>query len=82
MHGADKSVEIWRIRSDSEVQKVLARKRKRRREKQKDAQGDEDMTNVDEEAGDVSKADISDVFARYTIIRTGGKVRSEPYLKG
>lgn len=33
VHGSEKSVELWRIRSEEEVKKSLARKRKRRREK-------------------------------------------------
>jgi U3 small nucleolar RNA-associated protein 12 len=33
VHGSEKAVELWRIRSEGEVQKSLARKRKRRREK-------------------------------------------------
>ncbi|KAM0514800.1 hypothetical protein ACHAPE_006475 [Trichoderma viride] len=77
VHGSDKSVDVWRIRSESEVRKGLARKRRRRREKQKDAKPqDEDMENGDENLDDVSKADISDVFVQYVILRTGGKVRS------
>ncbi|KAM0256784.1 hypothetical protein ACHAQJ_004736 [Trichoderma viride] len=77
VHGSDKSVDVWRIRSESEVRKGLARKRRRRREKQKDAkQQDEDVENGDEALDDVSKADISDVFVQYVILRTGGKVRS------
>lgn len=76
VHGSDKSVEVWRIRSQSEVQKAVARRRRRRREKQKDAQGDELMTQGEEGQEDISKADISDFFARYVVVRTGGKVRS------
>ncbi|KAM6479750.1 WD40 repeat-like protein [Trichoderma sp. SZMC 28011] len=77
VHGSDKSVDIWRIRSESEVKKGLARKRRRRREKQKDAKNDDaDMENGDDAQEDVSKADISDVFVQFVIIRTGGKVRS------
>ena len=33
-HGPEKAVEIWRIRSEAELQKHMARKRKRRREKE------------------------------------------------
>ncbi|KAK5990492.1 U3 small nucleolar RNA-associated protein 12 [Cladobotryum mycophilum] len=77
VHGADKSVDIWRIRSESEVKKGLARKRRRRREKQKDGkQVDEEMAEGDEIPDDVSKADISDVFVQYVIVRTSGKVKS------
>ncbi|KAL7953943.1 WD40 repeat-like protein [Trichoderma compactum] len=77
VHGSDKSVDVWRIRSESEVKKGLARKRRRRREKQKDAKNDDvDMENGDDAQEDVSKADISDVFVQFVILRTGGKVRS------
>lgn len=77
VHGTDKSVDVWRIRSESEVRKGLARKRRRRREKQKDAKPqDEELENGDDTVDDVSKADISDVFVQYVILRIGGKVRS------
>lgn len=76
VHGSEKAVEVWRMRSEAEIKKSLARKRRRRREKQKDSKEDEDMANGDEQAEDVSKADISDVFVSYVIVRTGGKVRS------
>ncbi|RSL72717.1 hypothetical protein CEP54_000740 [Fusarium duplospermum] len=55
---------------------ALARKRRRRREKAKDGKATEEEANAGEEAVDVSKADISDVFVQYVIVRTGGKVRS------
>ncbi|KAH7328863.1 hypothetical protein B0I35DRAFT_404160 [Stachybotrys elegans] len=77
VHGADKSVDIWRIRSDSEIKKTLARKRRRQREKQKDKKQTEDEAMDGEgKDEDVSQAEIGDVFVRYVIIRTGGKVRS------
>lgn len=77
VHGSEKSVDIWRIRSEAEVRKGLARKRRRRREKQKDSKAQLDETEVAEDADeDVSKADIGDVFVQYVIIRTGGKARS------
>ena len=44
-HGSDKSVELWRIRTELEVQKVLARKRKRRREKALAAVGLDEKAN-------------------------------------
>ena len=81
-HGSEKAVELWRIRSESEVQKTLARKRKRRREKLAAAAATQDPTTttviakVDEKAEDISIADISDVIVSYVVVRTGGKVRS------
>ena len=80
-HGSEKAIELWRIRSETEVQRTLARKRKRRREKAA-AQGKEDniaddvALKDDEKIEDISSADISEVLVPYVIIRTGGKVRS------
>ena len=77
VHGAEKATEIWRMRSEAEIKKGLARKRRRRREKQKDGkQDDEPMADGDDNTDDVSKADISDIFVLYVTVRTGGKVRS------
>ncbi|GAB7347335.1 hypothetical protein MBLNU459_g4277t1 [Dothideomycetes sp. NU459] len=72
VHGSEKAVEIWRIRSDEEVQKSLARKRRRRREKAA-AAGATVEDDKDEETG---PADVSEVFVSHVIVRTGGKVRS------
>lgn len=76
VHGVEKNVEIWRIRTESEVKKSLARKKKRRKEKlAKDKKG-ADVDMEDEGADDINKAEISDVFAQHVIVRTTGKVRS------
>ncbi|KIW03981.1 uncharacterized protein PV09_04812 [Verruconis gallopava] len=72
VHGAEKAVEIWRIRPDAEVQKSLARKRRRKREKA--------ATTGDEDVDDNVTATISDVFVPYTIVRTGGKVASVDWI--
>ncbi|KAK0656153.1 WD40-repeat-containing domain protein [Cercophora newfieldiana] len=80
VHGVEKNVEIWRIRSELEIKKALARKRKRRREKlvaTKQKKGAEDAElEEDEKADDVANADVSDVFVQHVIVRTTGKVRS------
>jgi U3 small nucleolar RNA-associated protein 12 len=81
VHGLEKAVEIWRIRSEAEVRKGLARKRKRRREKmagKKDVDAGDDEEGGGEEDGgeDMAQADVSDVFVRYVILRTTGKARS------
>lgn len=89
VHGSEKAVEVWRIRSEDEVRKSLARKRKRRREKLVAIAGasaykgtvDED-NEVGEEAEDLSSADISDVFVPYVIVRTGGRVASTDWITG
>ncbi|RKU43784.1 hypothetical protein DL546_004820 [Coniochaeta pulveracea] len=83
VHGIEKSVEIWRIRTEAEVKKSLARKRRRRREAEKKKGKPEAQENdVAEAEEDVSQADISDVFAQHVIIRTTGKVRSVDWAKG
>jgi U3 small nucleolar RNA-associated protein 12 len=89
VHGSEKAVEVWRIRSENEVRKTLARKRKRRREKlaavsgvtaQKDTIDEND--EVGEKAEDLSSADISDVFVPYVIVRTSGRVASTDWIIG
>lgn len=77
VHGADKAVEVWRLRSETEVKKGLARKRRRQREKQKDSKKEEDVTaNGDDKVDDISQADITDIFVLYVTVRTGGRVRA------
>lgn len=65
---ADRSIEIFRIRTDEEVKKSVARKVKRRREKGLDV----------EEGGEyaISENDVTEKFISYTVIRTPAKVRS------
>ncbi|KAF2187790.1 F-box/WD repeat-containing protein pof1 [Zopfia rhizophila CBS 207.26] len=82
VHGSEKAVEIWRIRSEGEIQKSLARKRKRRREKTKnEANGD-----IHDQAGDadakvnIADAEIGEVIVPYVTVRTAGKVRSTSWM--
>ncbi|OCT51307.1 putative WD repeat-containing protein [Cladophialophora carrionii] len=84
VHGAEKAVELLRIRSETEVRKSLARKRKRRKEKEGPADTDSgvDVADDTEEAADISKATGADVFVPYVIVRTGGKVRSIDWAGG
>lgn len=65
VHGADKNVEIWRMRGQDEVQKALKRKRKRKEQKgeQPDAEG-------------IAAAGVNDIFVPHVVVRSGGKVRS------
>ena len=75
-HGGEKVVEIWRIRSEAEVQKKLARKRKRRSEKVKgtnDVDNDDDSKAIHE---DIASAGIDDLLVSHVDVRTGGKLRS------
>ncbi|OCK93646.1 WD40 repeat-like protein [Cenococcum geophilum 1.58] len=89
VHGSEKAIEIWRIRSEGEIQKTLTRKRKRRREKAvtatriKDVNAEIQTDDVDEKKG-LGDAEVSDVFVPYVTVRTGGKVRAMmwAYIKG
>ncbi|KAI1496565.1 WD domain-containing protein [Biscogniauxia marginata] len=81
VHGPEKSVEIWRIRTEAEIKKSLARKKKRRREKlaqKKGSQVNEDvhLDGEDDQDENISSADVTDAFAQHLIIRAGGKIKS------
>ncbi|KAJ0421924.1 hypothetical protein BJY00DRAFT_101442 [Aspergillus carlsbadensis] len=83
LHGSEKAVEIWRIRSEIEVQKSLARKRKRRKEKESQrATENGELEKAEEEAEeDGSAAPVTEVFVSHIIVRTGGKVRSCDWIR-
>lgn len=83
VHGSEKAIEIWRIRSSNEIQKSLARKRKRRREKLADGDDNTIMDDEDESKPvDISTALITEVFTPYVILRTSGKIRSMDWAGG
>ncbi|RYO93465.1 hypothetical protein DL766_004782 [Monosporascus sp. MC13-8B] len=82
VHGSEKAVEIWRIRSEAEIKKSLARKKRRRKEKlarkkggQANGEGDANEEEEDQDEG-ISRADVTDAFAQHLIVRTSGKTRS------
>jgi U3 small nucleolar RNA-associated protein 12 len=81
VHGSEKAVEVWRIRSEGEVQKSMARKRKRRREKTAagvtNGHADVDMDGADDET---TTPPITEVFVPYVIVRTAGKVHSVAWI--
>ncbi|PYI28210.1 WD domain protein [Aspergillus indologenus CBS 114.80] len=85
IHGSEKAVEIWRIRSQVEVQKSLARKRKRRKEKDAQRAADKEgaVAETDNKTPDedAASAPVSEVFVPHTIVRTGGKVRSFDWIR-
>ena len=78
VHGSERAVELWRIRSESEVQKSMARKRKRRKEKLVTAgkQGDLKVGDGEKNIEALSSAHVTDVVVPLVIIRTTGKLRS------
>ncbi|KAF1840582.1 WD40 repeat-like protein [Cucurbitaria berberidis CBS 394.84] len=82
VHGAEKAVEIWRIRSEEEVRKSLIRKRKRKREKAKQETKSEAQDDAEaEEQTNIADAEISEVIVPYVTVRTAGKVRSVAWMR-
>ncbi len=81
VHGAEKAVEIWRIKTPEEVRKSLVRKRKRKREKAKtETNGDmQDEADADDKVN-AADAEIGEVFVPYVTVRTAGKVRSVAWM--
>ncbi|KAF3221062.1 hypothetical protein TWF191_007269 [Orbilia oligospora] len=77
-HGSDKSVEIFKVRNEKEIQKVISRKKKRKRVKGKDDAA-EDVEMEDDK--DI-KIDVADVFVQHTLVRTPGKARSVHWASG
>lgn len=86
VHGSDKAIELWTIRTLGEVRRSLARKRRRRREKA--MAGDPKVVNwekhadEDKEGEDPETMDISKVIVPYVIVRTGGRMRSMDWAGG
>ncbi len=82
IHGAEKAIEIWRIRSEEEIRKSLTRKRKRKREKAKTELNEEEQKDAEgEEKINIAEAEISEVIVPYVTLRTVGKVRSVAWMQ-
>lgn len=74
----DRSVEIFRIRTEEEVRKKQARRKKRAKEKKsKDPKrtGNEDLDAADDDTDD-SEVKLVDLFEPHVIVRASGKIRS------
>ncbi|KAF7983876.1 hypothetical protein HWV62_18218 [Athelia sp. TMB] len=72
----DRSVEVFRIRTEEEVRKKQARRKKRTKEKKKGKQNEEDDEMADEGADGQEEIKLADLFTPYLIVRAGGKIRS------
>lgn len=74
----DRSVEIFRIRTEEEIRKKQARRKKRVREKKKEKGGKEPDT--EDEENEERQIDIVELFTPYLIVRSGGKIRSFDFV--
>lgn len=75
----DRTVEIFRIRTEEEVRKKQARRQKRAKEKKEQAKAKRKAKDVEEDAEmDVEHKDIDlvDLFTPYLVVRASGKIRS------
>ncbi|KAI0269170.1 WD-repeat-containing protein [Gloeopeniophorella convolvens] len=70
----DRSVEVFRIRSDEEIRKKHARRKKRANEKAVKGKGDKIHDVVDGDNPD--KVELEDLFKPHVIVRATGKIRS------
>lgn len=75
IHGSEKAVELWRIRSTDELHRHMQRKRRRRREK---AAAGEALA-LDTGDNDIAP-EVGDIFIQHVILRIGGKVRSVAWV--
>ncbi|KAG5716554.1 hypothetical protein E4T56_gene16312 [Termitomyces sp. T112] len=73
----DRSVEIFRIRSEEEVRKKQARRKKREREKKlKVKVKSQDESELDEGSQNDEDIKLVDLFTPYLVVRASGKIRS------
>ncbi|KAI0693786.1 WD40 repeat-like protein [Cytidiella melzeri] len=74
----DRSVEIFRIRTEDEARKKQARRMKRAKEKKEQAKAKGKAAEQEVAEDDSANADITllDLFTPYLVVRASGKVRS------
>ncbi|KAI0307347.1 WD-repeat-containing protein [Multifurca ochricompacta] len=70
----DRSVEIFRVRTDDEIRKKHARRK--RRADAKGARGKSDNVNNVPDSKDVEKVELADLFTPYLVVRATGKIKS------
>lgn len=73
----DRSIEIFRIRTEEEIRKKQARRKKRAKEKGKSNKKGKDIDDVVEDAvDDDQEINVIDLFTPYLVVRASAKVRS------
>ena len=80
VHGSEKAIELFRIRTEAEVKRAMIRKKKRKRDKVSNAGADEEV--IQDADSDISTVPITESIVPYVTIRTGGKVRSIDWAGG
>jgi U3 small nucleolar RNA-associated protein 12 len=78
----DRSVEIFRIRTEEEAKKKQARRRKRAKEKKEKGKGT--SASAQDEAMELDEEGVSllDLFTPHLVVRASGKVRSFDFSQG
>jgi len=71
----DRSVEIFRVRTEDEIRKKQARRKKRAREKKREKRLQEPDVEDEENEGE-QEIDLVELFTPYLIVRSSGKIRS------
>jgi U3 small nucleolar RNA-associated protein 12 len=72
----DRSVEIFRVRTEEEVQKKQARRKKRSKEKKEQGKDKGKSSKGGEEQEESPEASLVDYFTPHLVVRASGKVRS------
>jgi U3 small nucleolar RNA-associated protein 12 len=74
----DRSVEVFRIRTEEEIKKKLLRRQKREKEKtvkgKKTAKTEQD--EAEDDKSDPKEIQLIDLFTPYLVVRSSGKIRS------
>lgn len=80
----DRSVEIFRIRTEDEVKKKRARRQKREKEKGKKSgtknKAEDDKAHEAEDEEDKA-VELEDLFTPYLVVRASGKIRSFSFVE-
>lgn len=88
IHSGEKTIDVFRLRTEEELRKKMARRRRREREKKKEKKGgkgkgkevenDEEDMEVDEAVDLEKEEEIEwrDRLAVWSVVRAGGKIRS------
>jgi len=73
----DRSIEVFRIRTEEEIRKKQARRKKRAKEKGKSKIKGKDADDAVDDAMDIDQdINVIDLFTPYLVIRASAKVRS------